>query len=156
MSIKYCFDTNIFIEPWHKHYSMELTPQYWNKISNLIEEGRIFCPAMVFDELIKQDDDLSKWVKLRKEKLVHPITETVQLKVREILKKFPRLINVRKNQSMADPWVIAHAIAENAIVVTKESMGFNTDIKIPNVCVEYKLEYINEFELASRENLLKI
>ena len=156
MAIKYCLDTNIFIEPWNKHYSIKLTPQYWDKISNLIEEGRIFCPSAVFEELIKQDDDLSKWVKLRKEKLVHPITETIQLKVREILKTFPRLINVRKNQSMADPWIIAHALVENAIVVTKESMGFNSDIKIPNVCVAYKLEYIDEIKLATRENLLKI
>lgn len=155
MIVKYCFDTNAFIEPWNKHYRMSLTPHYWGKIDNLINDGRIFCPVEVFDEITKtQDDSLATWVKARKDKLIHPITIPLQHQVREILNKFPKLINVKKNQSMADPWVIAHAIVENAIVVTKEAMGANTDIKIPNVCVAYNLEYIDEFELAERENLL--
>lgn len=155
MTVRYCFDTNVFIEPWNKHYKMSLTPQYWDNIDSLINAGRVFCPTEVYDEITKtQDDSLAKWVKSRKEKLVHPIIIPVQRQVREILERFPKLIKVSKNQSMADPWVIAHAIIENAVVVTKEAMGANTDIKIPNVCKFYHLEYIDEFELAERENLL--
>jgi len=46
------------------------------------------------------------------------------------------LVDSKKGRSLADPWVIAHAIKENAIVVTKEEKitALNsTKIKIPNV-----------------------
>jgi predicted nucleic acid-binding protein len=153
---KYCFDTSAFIEPWNKHYPIRLLPQYWKNIANLIDAGRIFCPVEVYEEILKKDDSLVEWIKQRKEKLVHPITIPVQQKVTEILSRFPKLIKVYRNQSMADPWVIAHALIENAIVITKEIPGSNTDIKIPNVCIAYQLEYMDEIGLAEREKLLEI
>lgn len=50
---------------------------------------------------------------------------------------------------MADPWVIAHALKENAVVVTKEEKvtAINSSkVKIPNVCENMGIRYINDFE----------
>jgi hypothetical protein len=61
-----------------------------------------------------------------------------------------RLVDSIKQRSIADPWVIAFAIAEDAIVVTKETpSGENSRrIKIPDVCNALNLPWMNDFEFA--------
>lgn len=59
------------------------------------------------------------------------------------------LVDNTKARSLADPWVIAHAINENATVVTKEEKvtALNSPkIKIPNVCDNMKVRWINDFQ----------
>lgn len=49
---------------------------------------------------------------------------------------------------MADPWVIAHAQAENAVVVTLEQKAVKSDqIKIPDVCKKERIECIDIYDL---------
>ena len=49
---------------------------------------------------------------------------------------------------MADPWVIAHAQTENAVVVTLEQKATKSNhIKIPDVCEKEGIEYIDIYEL---------
>jgi len=58
---------------------------------------------------------------------------------------------------MADPWVIAHAIKEGAVVVTKEEKvtALNSKkIKIPNVCDNMKVDWINDFQLVTELGLV--
>ena len=52
--------------------------------------------------------------------------------------------------SVADPWVIAFAMAENAVVVTKESSSATPTkrIKIPDVCRAMNVPFLNDFEFA--------
>lgn len=50
----------------------------------------------------------------------------------------------------ADPWVITHAINENAVVVTKEEKltALNSrKVKIPNVCDNMGVRWINDFKI---------
>ena len=59
------------------------------------------------------------------------------------------LVDNTKARSLADPWVIAHSIHENATVVTKEEKvtALNTNkIKIPNVCDNLGVRWINDFQ----------
>jgi len=53
---------------------------------------------------------------------------------------------------MADPWVIAHAMVEKAIVVSKEyrtrEHQKDTRIKIPDVCMHYELPCINDYQFV--------
>lgn len=148
----YCLDTNAFIEPWNKYYSMVLCPDYWAFLDNLAINGIIFCPDEVKREIDKMDDTLKAWLSDRPH-LIHPVTEDVQMHVRDILAKFPNLVQQSSNRSMADPWVIAHALAEKAIVVSKEFKTHpnqNRDkVKIPDVCREYKVRCINDIEFVS-------
>jgi len=58
------------------------------------------------------------------------------------------LVNNVKNRSIADPWVIAHAMAEDATVVTKENMEARPSdkrIKIPNVCKNMGVPWLDDF-----------
>jgi len=61
-----------------------------------------------------------------------------------------------KARSLADPWVIAHALYENATVVTKEEKvtAINSNrIKIPNVCDEMGIKWINDFQFIEEMNI---
>lgn len=143
----YCLDTNVLIEPWNKYYSMELCPEYWDIIENLAKNQVVFCTFEVRREIEKVDDELFKWVGSRPY-LFRDETPQVQHYLRQILAKFLRLVDTRKDRSMADPWVIAHAQAENAVVVTKESRA-PKKIKIPDVCMAFNIPWMNDFEFLS-------
>ncbi len=149
----YCFDTNALIEPWNNYWRPDMVPDYWDILADLGHQKRLFCPEEVEREIHKQGDDLSEWLKVNKH-IVQPITQGIQKKVREVLKQFPALINVGKGRSMADPWVIAHASASGAIVVTKEVLtGSSTKYRIPDVCKNLSIECIDDFEFSKRENI---
>lgn len=151
--MKYSLDTNVLVEAWNKYYALDLCPDYWEKINELALEGTIFATIEVKKDIIKKDDKLRDWVDSR-DYLFRDITEEVMDNLRKIFEKkeYQRLIDSCGFRSASDPWVIAHAMAEGAIVVTKEEYETNpTDrIKIPNVCEGMELEWIDDFELIRR------
>lgn len=154
----YCFDANVLIEAWQKYYSPKFCPQYWEVLNSLGEAGRIFIPEAVFDEITRTEDDLCKWLKESKipvRKIDGNITKCLQ----NIYAKDPshkNLVDNIKGRSLADPWVIAHALSENATVVTKEvkiSASNSPKIRIPNVCENMGITWINDFEFILEINI---
>jgi predicted nucleic acid-binding protein len=147
--IIYCLDTNVFIEGWNKYYSMALCPSYWEIIDELGEQGRVFSPIEVRREILQHDDGLADWIRNRSH-LFRDISDNVQTTLREIMRDFPRLVDNTRQRSIADPWVIAHAITENATVVTKEipSPVVSRRIKIPDVCNSLGVPWIDDFRFA--------
>ncbi len=144
--IKYCLDTNVFIEPWTKYYSPQFTKGYWELLKNLGKKGIIFATKQVKDEIKKIDDDLLKWITNTSDLFKEP-DESVQIYLRKIMKTYPQLVNQQKGRSMADPWVIAHAKCDNAIVVTAEQKA-PKKIKIPDVCEKENILCINIYEFV--------
>jgi len=157
-SQKYCLDANVLIQAWQKYYSPSFCPSYWDVLDKLGREGRIFLPQLVYDEITRTEDDLSRWLKaskIPKRILDVQITECWKdiLAVNPIHKN---LVDNNRNRSLADPWVIAHALRENACVVTKEekiTAPNSTKIKIPNVCSNIGLRCMNDFEFILELNL---
>lgn len=151
---KYCLDANALIEPWNKYYSMKLCPDYWNVLDNLAKEGVIFCTEEVGRELDKIDDELKAWAGARPY-LFREITRDVQLKLRNVLASYPRLVDTIRDRSMADPWVIAHAMAEGAIIVTKEHYtdGSKKRFRIPDVCEALKVPWMDDHRFAEAVGL---
>jgi len=143
----YCLDTNVLIQPWNKHYSMDLCPEYWEIIESLAREGTVFCTHEVRREIEKMDDGLKAWIKARPF-LIREVNDSVQVYLRRILARFDRLVDTIKDRSMADPWVIAHAWEAGAVVVTKEiaTPPGARKIRIPDVCDQLGLPWMNEFE----------
>ena len=146
---KYCLDTNIFIEPWKRFYSPIFTKGYWEMLADLAKKNIVFSTTEVKKEIEKIDDDLLRWIK-DKEFFKEP-TEDIQRQVRQILDRYPRLIDSLRNRSIADPWVIAHAQFENAVVVTLEQKARRSgQVKIPDVCVKERIECIDIYDLIKQ------
>ena len=96
--------------------------------------GEIFVIDEVVRELERKVDDIHKWVKQRRAMIV-PIDVEVQKHLAEIMTKYGRLVDTKKNRSGCDPWVIALARARGLIVVTGEKATGNLKKpKIPDVC----------------------
>ena len=60
---KYCVDANVLIEAWQKYYSPKICPNYWEVLYWIGNTDIIFIPELVFEEIIRTEDDLSKWLK---------------------------------------------------------------------------------------------
>ena len=155
---KYCLDANVLIQAWQKYYSPRFCPDYWNLLNDLGEKDKIFLPQNVFEEITKTEDDLANW--LNDSKIpIKEIDGVVANCLKDIYAANPLhkyLVDNTKQRSLADPWVIAHALKENACVVTKEEKvtALNTTrIKIPNVCENMGIRWINDFEFVEELNI---
>ncbi len=155
----YCLDSNVLIQAWQKYYSPKYCPTYWEVLNELGSEDKIFIPSMVYDEIVRTDDDLSDWLKTSKIK-VKPITSDVTQILTTIYaanSNHKHLVDNKKGRSLADPWVIAHAIKESAIVVTKEEKvtALNSKkIKIPNVCDNMGVDWITDYKMVEHLGLM--
>jgi predicted nuclease of predicted toxin-antitoxin system len=154
----YCIDANILIQAWQKYYSPEICPSYWEVLNDLGKKGIIFIPELVYEEIEKGEDNLFKWLK-NSAIPIKKIDGEVTNCLKEIYASNPNhkyLVSSNGIHSKADPWVIAHAIKENAIVVTKETKDFfkkQTKIKIPHVCDNMSINWIDDFEFIKRMNI---
>ncbi len=154
----YCLDANVLIQAWQKYYSPKFCPGYWDVLNKLGSKGRIFIAEEVFNEITRTEDDLCEWIKASKI-TVRSINSNVTKCLQSIYAKDPShktLVDNTRARSLADPWVIAHAINEGATVVTKEEKvtALNSNrIKIPNVCDNMGVAWINDFEFISELNI---
>lgn len=131
---------------------------YWDILSQLGQKGLIFLPQAVFDEISKTDDDLLEWVKTSRIPIkgVDGAVTTCLQAIYSKNEKHKYLVDNTKQRSIADSWVIAHAINEKATVVTKEEKvtALNSRrIKIPNVCDNMGIRWINDFQLIQELGL---
>lgn len=101
----------------------------------MIGDGELVAPDEVLRELKKKEGDaLHEWAK-RNGSMFQSLDANVQRATTEILTVFPRLVDSRRDRSMADPFVIGLAKVEACTVVTGEkSAGTNERPRIPNVC----------------------
>lgn len=154
----YCLDANVLIQAWQKYYSPKFCPGYWNVLNELGAQGRIFIAEEVFNEITKTEDDLCKWLK-ESSIPIRNVNGNVTKCLQDIYANNPihkTLVDNTKARSLADPWVIAHAIHEGAIVVTKEEkvMALNSNrIKIPNVCDNMGVVWMNDFDFVAEVNI---
>ncbi len=151
MANKYCLDANVLIQAWQKYYNPKFCPDYWNILIELGKLDKIFIPELVYEEIIRTEDELSKWLKDSKipiKKITEPVTICLQ-KIYSANPVHKNLVDNINGRSLADPWIIAHSIYENAIVVTKEEKITTSNskrIRIPNVCDNMGVRWMNDFQ----------
>jgi hypothetical protein len=154
----YCLDANVLIQAWQKYYSPKLCPGYWDLLNELGKKGTVFIADEVYNEITRTEDDLCEW--LKKSKIpVKAIDGNVTKCLQDIYSKDPNhktLVDNTRARSLADPWVIAHAMSAGAVVVTKEekvTAPNTTRIKIPNVCDNMGVPWMNDFDFISELNI---
>lgn len=151
----YCIDTNALIDLWRRYYPPDIFPSLWEKLEKLISDGYLIAPREVFRELESQDDELLEWAKKRKGMFKVLDRHQVSL-VKDILKNFPKLVDVNKTIPDADPFVIALVKSKGGTVFTSEqpaNLYANPGArpKIPDVCKHYKVKCIHRFPEFFRE-----
>lgn len=147
----YVFDTSAFIEAWVRSYPPDSFPQLWEKIDDLVNEGRLIAPEEVLEELRAQDDDLHAWVKERSTKVIQPTSRALMLEARTILSNHPLLTKSGTGRSGADPFVIALAVLRGCPLVTQERGGSQSKPRIPYVCKAQGIACVTLLELIRVE-----
>lgn len=149
---KYAVDTCSFTH-LRRNYPPDVLPGVWEKVEQLILDQLICSVDEVYFEIMSQDDTLSDWAK-RRQHIFLPIDEDVQRNAIDILQTHSNLLDLKKNKSDADPFLIALARVHNCAVVTKEKpSGGPERSKIPDVCKSYAIECITLLEMLRREGL---
>jgi hypothetical protein len=123
----------------------------WEQLAELINEGRLKASIEVYHDLEKKDDELFKWCKEHKERLVVEIDSNIQTHVSRIMKAYPRLVDTVRGRSGSDPFVIALAASMDPTmtVVTEEFAG---KVRIPDVCNAEKIDVCGLADLIERED----
>ncbi len=159
--LKYCLDSNIFIESQKNYYSFEIAPPFWNALMDWGESQIICSTNTVYDDLIKYDDKLAHWARTDGSALfVDPDPQTYECysKIADFVTEKYEPYKVETFLDGSDPWVIAYAKANGLVVVTlevirQENVNKETGkigmkkIQIPNICKEMGVIYIDTFRL---------
>ena len=147
-------DSNVFIEGKKGPYAFDIAPRFWALIDELIDDGQMACPLLVYDELLEVQDDLAGWAKERRKSGLFTLPDAaVQVAYKDVVdhvrQSYPDNQARRRFLDRADPWVIAHAISGSGTVVTLELRvaSSSQQVKIPNVCDDYGIRWINTYQL---------
>lgn len=147
----FSLDTSGILDAWVRFYPPDVFPTIWSQMDESAKKGEIFVVEEVLRELEKKDDGIHKWVKQR-EAIVVPIDDEVQKRVVEIMFKYGRLVDTKKNRSVGDPWVVALALVRGLTVVTGEKASGNlAKPKIPDVCKDLSLSCIEMVDFFRKQ-----
>ncbi|MCE9605165.1 MAG: DUF4411 family protein [Planctomycetia bacterium] len=150
MAQLFCLDTSFFINGWHRHYAPDVFPAIWTKLETLMGTNEVFSCAEVLDELTMQQDELYRWAKARKRWFVPP-DETVIWQMQEVMSRFPNFAASGGAPNASDPWVIARAKAEKAVLVTDERKASNPPKstrppKMPDACTALNVQWLSPLD----------
>ena len=149
--MSFSLDTSALLDAWVRYYPLDVFPTLWEKIDQASRDGRIYVVEEVVAELKRKDDGIYEWVKKR-ESMIVSIDEELQRAVVEIMGKYPKLVDTRKNRSGCDPWVIALAKSRGLILVTAEKSGGTLSRpRIPDVCSGLGIPCVDVIEFFRRQ-----
>lgn len=158
-------DSNSFMTPYRSYYAFDLVPAYWDAIIKPIRDRKIVVLDMVKDEIAKGEDDLSKWIARADElKTIQHVNDETVNKYQDVLQFVATsgyykesAFSIWAQGSVADPWIIASAIANGYTVVTEEvgtgvlSRKQQQKVaKIPDVAGEFEVKTVNIYEMMRR------
>jgi hypothetical protein len=146
-------DSDVFIQAKRIYYPFDIFPGFWAFLDRQIEAQTIKSPYEVFIELCRYGDQLSDWARGHRDRgFFREPDDAVQQNFTDIADYVQDTYEeafASKFLSDADPWVIAHAKTDGGTVVTIEKIvGQDSKrVKIPNVCREFDVPFIDTFEM---------
>jgi hypothetical protein len=137
----YCLDTSALTYGYYDVYRASQFLKVWDRLSDLVEEGRLVAPMRIYEELQRQNDELYQWVKMRKRMFIEPDNEQLAITY-QLSRDFPYLLRRHKDMKPGDAWVIALARQRGFWVVSNENPGSLENPKIPFICGKYGITHI--------------
>lgn len=162
---KYLVDSNFFIQAHRAIYPLDVVPTFWAKVKTLSDGVTIQSIDKVKKELYddsSHEDELKIWCEGNLPDGFFISTEDVLDKYIEIVTWVnsmnhhytTRAIQDFLETDLADPWLIAFALKYGFTIVTYEKSEPNRKnrIKIPEVCNQFNVKYINTIEMMRELN----
>ncbi len=148
----YLLNANTYIQAKSLHYRMHVVPGFWDWLDQQFGYGQVGSIRSVYDELAAGGDELSQWVKLRRDHFLFVDEEATQTIFTEIAEHVATHSSYREPHvssflAGADPWLVAKAIG--AQVVTNEARvgPGSKKVKVPNICDHFQVACFDTFDL---------
>lgn len=153
-------DSNSFITPKNIYYPFDIFPSYWNTLSELSGNKKLYLITQVEDELLDghEEDFVRKWIENEFQ------GETIKTYDEDIVEEWQNILNFIQSSrlyndsafnswadaTVADPWILATAKVYGYTVVSLEERNRNLgignatkSIKLPDVCDVFHVPYMN-------------
>lgn len=154
----YSIDSSALVDAWKYIYAPKNFPRVWERIEEIVSEGKLKCAEEVYDEIVLDEhadnlDDLAEWMLGHKEAIVYP-TGLVQ---EEIL-RLQQIVQLAhpNGKSQGDPWVVALAMKfPNCSVVAHEKESDNAAKlykKIPEACKLMNIKCIHIWQIIQEQD----
>lgn len=144
-------DASAFIFSKDYHYQLDRVPEFWDWLLFHAESGTVKLPREIYDEILRQDDELKIWVHDNKEALVIDDISYHGV-LTEVLACYGDNPSDADMEEMGnDPYLIACALyhkqlGDPAVVVTEEKHApgkVNAARRIPNACEDVGVDWCN-------------
>ncbi|MGL6215304.1 DUF4411 family protein [Billgrantia desiderata] len=152
----YLLDANVFIQAKNLHYGLDFCPAFWKWLVDNNAADRVFSIDKVADEIAAGADELTDWMREHGNGLFVKTDASVAEQFGTVAtwatgqQYEPTAINTFLQ--VADFYLIAHALANNHMIVTHEVPANSTKrIKIPNACIGLGVQFVTPYEMLRRE-----
>jgi Domain of unknown function (DUF4411) len=148
-------------------FGFDINATFWNWLGGALESRIVVAPKAVYQEVVENvrtADDLSRWIKTRRKMgcCIEPDERTMaalKIVTQHVFQPGGRYAQPFALDFVngADPWIIAHAIADGGKVVSQETDKHPNAqrVRIPDVCDDFGIECIKVWELL-RELKVKL
>ncbi len=161
-SLNYVLDANVFMEAARRYYAFDLAPGFWDGLLHYASVGQVKSIDRVKLELARGNDDLADWANAE---FKDAFATTDRQDVIEVYARIVAWVAGRDQYtdaakhrfaSGADGWLVAFAVACNCVVVTQElpAPHSRNSVKIPEVCEEFGVEFIDTFTMLRALNIV--
>ena len=153
-SEKFLLDSNVFMPPSRSYYPFDFAQGFWKQMRTALNSGNVFILDVIYNEIMKGKDDLAEWFK-------DTVVSQLRVQDEEIIKEYanvqryiatcdlykPQAVAEWAKRDIADPWLIAAAIAKNCAIITLEihqnpqPQQKAKRIKIPDVADHFGVSY---------------
>ena len=119
----YIFDASVFINLYLiDTRTFELPQAIWDKLDELMLEGKIISHRYVYDEVVtgsENPDKVSKWLQPRKSHFQLPTARQIEV-IGIVVNAFPKLIDPNNEKDQADPYLVAMGVELNGLDASTE------------------------------------
>ncbi len=154
-------DSNILIAAKNDAYPFDVFPSFWEFMTNAILSEELIILDVVENEILAGNDELTAWLKelspnvmpINDQKIVDAYTELTNY-VSSIYS--PAAIdNWFGSMKIADPWLIAAAVAYDGLIVTSETdkKPNAKSLKIPNIASHFSVPCIKTIQMMRELNV---
>jgi len=151
----YILDSDVFIQASNMHYQFAFCPAFWAWIDQEHAAKKIFSIDKVLEEIKDgKYGDLTPWATARPSLFL----KSTEIKTMDSLKRLAVWVKANYDEasyekffSGADFVLVGFAHAFNHILVTQETRGGRSKIKIPDACDALGVGCINTWDLLKVE-----
>src|SRR5690606_19510790 len=150
----YALDTSALISFHRSYFPFDIAPAFWRQLSQK-SPGRVVLLDKEREEIDVNDDELSAWLQENDHCFI--MMTAGDEKIVDAYRKIMSSVQAntqykesakRKFAAVADSWLCALALAYGYVVVTQEKYepAAKKNVKIPNICREFGIPFINVLE----------